>query len=175
MHSEGNTEKYQDIIKQLSLIDNLEDWHWYIPSSELQKEDKKHIYESAERLWIKRKISDGSLLIHPEVREELIEREYNPLPIHKKMIWASLLASYDGTDSREYFQRIKKIIIKKHGNKWWFDVYNRIKPIYAAKRRILKQINSTGPILKHAASRSMFLGNVLSESRDDALRMIPKE
>ncbi|WP_347253924.1 hypothetical protein [Leminorella grimontii] len=175
MHSEGNTEKYQDIIKQLSLIDNLEDWHWYIPSSELQKEDKKHIYESAERLWIKRKISDGSLLIHPDVREELIEREYNPLPIHKRMIWSSLLASYNGTDRSDYLKKIREKITKKYGREWWDDIDRRIKPTYIARRRLLKQNNSTGPALKYAASQSMFFGSLLSESRDDVLRMIPKE
>ncbi|AKJ43523.1 hypothetical protein [Pragia fontium] len=173
MYSGSNIDEYQHLIKRLSLIDNLENWPSH--TRNLDKEDKKHIYEFARRLWIERKIADGSLLLHPDIREQLIEREYNPLSIHKKMIWASLLASYEGTDSKEYFQKIKKKLIKKYGNKWWVDVYNRIKPTYAARQRILKQINSTGPALKYAASQSMFLGYTLSEVRDDALRMIPKE
>ncbi|MBC5788720.1 hypothetical protein [Providencia sp. JUb39] len=175
MHSGGNTEKYQDIIKKLSLIDNLEEWHWYIPTSELPKEDKKYIYDSAERLWIKRKITDGSLIIHPEVREELIEREYNPLPIHKKMIWASLLASYNGIDKNAYIERIRKKITKKYGREWWDDINRRIKPTYIARQRLLEQINSTGPALKYAASQSLFFGSLLSESRDDVLKKIPKK
>lgn len=175
MHSECNTEKYQDIIKQLSLIDNLEDWHLYIPTSELQKEDKKYIYESAERLWIKRKISDGSLLIHPDIREELIEREYNSLPIHKKMIWSSLLASYNGINKSEYFNKIREKITKKYGREWWDDIDRRVKPAYIARQRLLKQNSSTGPGLKYAASQSIFFGCLLSESRDDILRVIPKE
>ncbi|MBD1229516.1 hypothetical protein [Xenorhabdus griffiniae] len=141
----------------------------------LEKEDKKHVYEFAKRLWIKRKISDGSLLLHPDVRAELIQREYNPLSIHKKMIWASLLASYDGTDSREYFQRIKGKITKKYGSKWWLDVYKRIKPTYAARQHILKHIDGAGSAVKYAASQSMYLGDIYRESRNDALRMIPKE
>ncbi|CDL79889.1 hypothetical protein [Xenorhabdus cabanillasii] len=173
MYGRNDTEKHQDLIKKLSLIDNLENWPSH--TLRLEKEDKKHVYEFAKRLWIKRKISDGSLLLHPDVREELIQREFNPLSIHKKMIWASLLASYDGADSQEYFQRIKGKIIKKYGNKWWLDVYNRIKPTYAARQHILKYIDGAGAAVKYAASQSMFLGDVYRESRNDALRMIPKE
>ncbi|CDH07902.1 conserved hypothetical protein [Xenorhabdus bovienii str. oregonense] len=173
MYSRNSTEEHQDLIRKLSLIDNLESWPSHTMG--LEKEDKKHVYESARRSWIKRKISDGGLLLHRDVQEQLIQREYNPLSILKKMIWASLLASYDGTDSKEYFQRIKEKIIKKYGNKWWSDVYNRIKPTYAARQRILKQTNGTDPVLKYAASQSMFIGDIFRESRNDALRMIPKE
>ncbi|MDC9622158.1 hypothetical protein PSI22_11085 [Xenorhabdus sp. XENO-7] len=173
MYSRNHAGEHQDLIRKLSLIDNLESWPSHILT--LEKENKKYVYESARRLWIKRKISDGSLLLHPDVREELIQREYNPLSIHKKMIWASLLASYDGTDSKEYFQRIKGKIIKKYGNKWWRDVYNRIKPTYAARQHILKHIDGAGSAVKYAASQSMYLGYIFTESRNDALRMIPKE
>jgi hypothetical protein len=175
MLSDRDISKYRNLIEKLSLIDNPEDWFRHIKLSEIQIEDKKHIYESAMNLWIKRKIYDGSLLLHPDIREELIDRDFKPLSIHKKMIWASLLASYDGHDSSEYFQRIKQKLIKKYGVEWWLDVLDRIKPTRAAKQRLMKQNNSIGPAFKHAASQSMFLGNVLSESKDDALRMIPKE
>ncbi|MBD2797970.1 hypothetical protein ID856_15750 [Xenorhabdus sp. 18] len=173
MYGRNGTEDHQDLIKKLSLIDNLESWPSH--TLRLEKEDKKHVYEFAKRLWIKRKISDGSLLLHPDVREELIQREYNPLSIHKKMIWASLLASYDGADRKEYFQRIKEKIIKKYGRKWWLDIDSRINPAYAARQRILKYIDGAGSAVKYAASQSMTLGNVYRESRNDALRMIPKE
>lgn len=175
MYSEGNIEKHQDIIKKLSLVDNLEDWHWYIPTSELQKEDKEYIYKSAERLWIKRKISNGSLLLHPDIQEELIERKYDPSPVHKKMIWASLLASYNGADRTEYFQKIKKKIIKKYGYEWWTDINHRIKPTYIARQRIIKEIDSIGPAFQYAASKSMFLDHTVRESRDDILRTIPSK
>ncbi len=165
--------EHKILIEELSKIDDLEAWSSYVPH--VEKEIKKHIYESAERLWIKRKISDGSLLIHPDVREELIEREYNPLPIHKKMIWSSLLASYNGIDKSAYFKKIREKITKKYGREWWDDIDRRIKPTFAARQRLLKQKNSTGPALKYAASQSMFFGSLLSESRDDVLRMIPKE
>ncbi|ECO4189975.1 hypothetical protein FYD92_23270 [Salmonella enterica] len=168
-------EKYQKIIEQLSLIDNLEEWHRNVLILDLGKETKKNIYELAKHLWIKRKISDGSLLLHPDIRTELIEREYNPLSIHKKMIWASLLASYEGSDSKAYFQLIKEKIIKKYGNKWWLDVYNRIKPTYAVRRRLMELDNSIGAAFKYSASQSSFLNHTLSLSRDDVLRKLPKE
>ncbi|MFJ5333059.1 hypothetical protein [Pectobacterium versatile] len=175
MHCDSDIAKHQSLIEQLSLIDNPIDWYQNINISELKKEEKKHIYELALHQWIKRKIFDGSLLLHPDIREELIQRKYNPSSIHKKMIWASLLASYEGNDSREYFQQVKKKIVKKYGNKWWLDVYKRIKPTYAARKRLLEQTSSTGAAFKYAASQSIFLRNTLYESRDDALRMIPKE
>ncbi|MEA4040476.1 hypothetical protein VBJ83_20140, partial [Enterobacter hormaechei] len=88
MLSNFNTEQ-QTLIEKLSLVDDLETWATY--TRHLEKEVKKSIYDCARPLWIKRKILDGSLLLHPNVRIDLIEREYRPLSIHKKMIWASVL------------------------------------------------------------------------------------
>lgn len=139
MLSDFNTEQ-QTLIEKLSLVDDLEAWATY--TRHLEKEEKKKIYECARRLWIKRKLLDGSLLLHPNVRSDLIEREYRPLSIHKKMIWASVLVSYKGEDSKAYFKRIKGKIIKKYGLKWWKDVDSRIKPAYAAQQRILKRVGA---------------------------------
>ncbi|MDE1476754.1 hypothetical protein KKJ01_00415 [Xenorhabdus bovienii] len=173
MYSRNNAGEHQDLIRKLSLIDDLESWPSHTLA--LEKKDKEHVCESARRLWIKRKISDGSLLLHLDIREELIQREYNPLSIHMKMIWASLLASYDGANRTEYIQRIKKKIIKKYGDEWWSDVDKRIIPAYKARQYILKYIDGAGAAVKYAASQSMFLGDVYRESRNDALRKIPKE
>lgn len=100
MLSDFNTEQ-QTLIEKLSLVDDLEAWATY--TRHLEKEVKKNIYECARCLWIKRKILDGSLLLHPNVRNDLIDREYRPLSIHKKMIWASVLVSYKGEDSKAYY------------------------------------------------------------------------
>lgn len=54
-------------------------------------------------MWIKRKILVGSLLLHSNVRNDLIQWDYRPLSIHKKMIWASVLAFYKGEDSKAYY------------------------------------------------------------------------
>ncbi|WP_447873524.1 hypothetical protein [Serratia fonticola] len=165
--------EYQVLIKKLSLIDDLDSWP--IHTRSLNSEDKRYVYEIAECQWIKRKIADGSLLLHPEISEQLIERQYKPLAIHRKMIWASVLASYDGVDSKEHFARVKKKIIKKHGNQWWLDVYKRMKPAYAARQRILKNIGSKGSALNFAASRSTFFSEILNDEYEAALRMIKKE
>ncbi|MBA0170049.1 hypothetical protein IG612_01250 [Pectobacterium sp. FL60-S17] len=172
MLSNFNTEQKM-LIERLSLIDDLE--AWAACTKHLDKELKKIIYESARCLWIKRKIHDGSLLLHPNVRNELIERKYSPLSIHKKMIWASVLVSYRGGDSKEYFKRIKGKIVKKYGLKWWRDVDNRIKPAYAAQQRILKRVGTIGTGVKYFASQSSFIGGILNDELDAALRMIPEE
>ncbi|KLU15853.1 MULTISPECIES: hypothetical protein [Xenorhabdus] len=173
MYSKNNIGEYQDLIRKLSLIDNFETWMVHVQF--LEKKEAEHVCESARRLWIKRKISDGSLLLHPDIREELIQRKYDPLPIHMKMIWASLLASYDGANRTEYIQRIKKKIIKRYDDEWWSDVNKRISPAYKARQYILKNIDGAGAAVKYAASQSMFLGDIYLESRNDALRRIPKE
>lgn len=172
MLSDFNTEQ-QTLIEKLSLVDDLETWGTY--TRHLEKEVKKIIYECARRLWIKRKILDGSLLLHPNVRIDLIEREYRPLSIHKKMIWASVLVSYKGEDSKAYFKRIKGKIIRKYGLKWWNDVDSRIKPAYAAQQRILKRVGVPGPGVKYFASQSSFVGSMLNDELDAALRMIPED
>ena len=130
MCSDLSTEQKM-LVERLSLIDNIDSWPVYIQG--LGYDDKKRVYTLAERQWIKRKIGDGSLLLHPDIRDELIERQYSPLPLHRRMIWASVLASYDGVDSKEYFKIIKLKIIKKYDNKWWFDICNIIKPAFAAR------------------------------------------
>lgn len=165
--------KHRDVIDELSHVDDLLAWHEYVIGQ--TDEEKKQIYEEAKKLWIKRKIENGSLLLHPDVRDELIQRNYSPLSIHKKMIWASILASCDSSDSKEYFAKAKEKIIKKYNTKWWLDVYNRIKPTYAAKQRLLKQNNGMGSAVSYAAKNSVFLASVHQKSRDDALKMIPKD
>lgn len=42
-------------------------------------------FEIAERKWVERRLNDNTLLVHPNVRSELIERQYKPLARHKKM------------------------------------------------------------------------------------------
>ena len=167
--------QYNYMIEELSLQDNLEDWSKCSELSIVDKEYKKIIYKLAIKLWIKRKIGDGTLLLHPDIQEELIRRDFEPLSLHKKMIWASQLASYNGLDSREYFKRIKRKIIAKYGVVWWEDVYNRVKPAYATRQRLLKQIDNIGGATGYFASKSSFLGGVLMETRMDILKMIPKE
>ena len=164
---------HEGLIKNLSRIDDLENWSVHLIN--IDSKDKKWIYEFAERKWIERKLKDGTLLVHPLIREQLISREFKPLSIHRKMIWASVLVSYDGPNSKIRFDRIKEKIIKKHSNRWGFDVYKRIKPTYATRQRLLKQQNETSPALQYATTHSSFFAQMANEERDEALKMIPKD
>lgn len=76
--------QYNYMIEELSLQDNLEDWSKCSELSIVDKEYKKIIYKLAIKLWIKRKIGDGTLLLHPDIQEELIRRDFEPLSLHKK-------------------------------------------------------------------------------------------
>lgn len=165
------TQEYPLLIQNLIATDDLE--RWGSITKNLSKNDKSKIYALAEPKWIKRKILDGTLLLHPDVCAELVAREYKPLSIHRKMIWASVLVMYDGLDSKERYNRIKNKIINKHSNKWWFDVHKRVKPTYAAKKRIEKQ--ALGNVVSFAAQNSSFLSGVAQDTRDNALKMIPRE
>ncbi|WP_194867852.1 hypothetical protein [Pseudoalteromonas sp. PPB1] len=161
--------EHPKLIEQLAATDNLEKWGEI--SKIFTKEDKKKIYDMAEPKWIERKIEEGTLLLNPEVKKELETRDYKPLSILRKMIWASVLVMLEGEDSKENFSRIKRKIIKKHTNKWWFDVYNRLKPTYAAKAWLDKE--GLGLAVSYAVQNSSFLGGVAQSKRDDILRMIP--
>ncbi|TQF70014.1 hypothetical protein [Pseudoalteromonas luteoviolacea] len=159
------------IIENLISTDDLEKW------SELtkgfSKDDKQKLYNIAEPKWIERKINEGTLLLHPKIRAELVSRNFNPLSIHKKMIWASVLVMYEGDDSIERFNRIKQKIISKHSNKWWFNVYQRVESTYIAKDRLKKQ--GLGSATSFAVQNSSFLGNTFNNVVDDILKTIPSE
>ncbi len=165
------SQEHPILIKNLVATDDLEKWGDV--TQNLSKDDKAKIYDIAEPKWIERKLLNGTLLLHPDVRAELTARDFKPLNVHRKMIWASVLVMLEGVDSKERYNRIKEKIIKKHNNKWWFDVQKRVKPTYAAKSRLEKQ--SLGNATSFAAQNSSFFGGVVQGSRDDALKMIPNE
>jgi len=159
------------LIEDLIATDNLEKWG--VLTKSFSKDDKAKIYDIAEPKWIERKIKNGTLLLHPDVRRDLIARNFKPLSIHRKMIWVSILVMLEGEDSKECYNRIKDKIIKKHSSKWWFDVQRRVKPTYAAKSRLKKE--TLGKATSFAAQNSSFLGEVMQGSRDGILKMIPSE
>lgn len=159
------------VIQRLVLKDDLEVWANI--AQEFSHSDRAKLFEVAQPQWIERKINDGTLLLHPEVKAELISRNYKPRVVHCQMIWASVLVTYEGGDSRLYYQRIKEKIINKHSNKWWFQVHKRVDPTFKAYVRIKKQ--NLGRAGNFLAQNSSFLGDIVNESIDDALRMIPKQ
>ncbi|WP_299265177.1 hypothetical protein [uncultured Psychrosphaera sp.] len=164
-------QEYPKLIDELATTYNLEQWGQV--AKEVEDADKKILFELAERLWIKRMVNNQSLLMHPDAKAELVSRDFKLLAKHRKMVWANVLVNLEGADSIERFNQIKEKIIKKHSSIWWRDVYNKVKPTYAVKKR-LEEIN-LGPSFSVAAANSSFFGGVASESRDDILRMIPNE
>ena len=159
-----------ELIKVLSQEDDLEKWNGLVVGT--SGEDVKKVFSEAEKGWVRRKLDDGSLLVHPKVKDEIVSREYELLPRHRKMVWANVLASYDGVDSKARFNVTKENIIRKYGNQWWFDVYKRTKTVYAVKE-ILK--NSCEGAVGFAAKRSTVFGMAVEEERIRALEMLPKQ
>lgn len=164
-------QQYSNVIDELANTYDLELWGEVAEG--VANADKEILFELAERNWIERMINSQKLLLHPDAKAELIARDYKPLAKHKKMIWASVLVNYDGLDSKERFNRIKEKIIKKHNNIWWRDVYNKVKPTYAVKKRL--EETTLGPAVAFAAQHSSFLGGVVAESREDILRRLPND
>ncbi|RND27369.1 hypothetical protein EC575_26720, partial [Vibrio cholerae] len=97
---------------------------------------KKESLERAQPLWIERKVSENTLYLHPDVISDLKKQNWLPNDLQKRMIWASVLASAEGSDRRQRFKSIKAILLKKYGRDWWEDVYKRQKFAFAAKERI---------------------------------------
>lgn len=166
-------ESLEPDIAKVSAIDDIETWNSEV--KDLSPKDKKYVFEFAERRWLKRKIEDGTLLFHPDIHKELLTRLENnkgPLKKHRQMVYANLLASYEKDDSKEYFERMKAKIIKKYNSLWFKGVYDKLKPTYAAHRR-LKDLNS-GIVGKFTA-QSMFMGSMVTEDARAILRRLPTE
>ncbi|MDW5418942.1 hypothetical protein R6242_20425 [Iodobacter sp. CM08] len=159
-------------INRLVGEDYLDEWSSCV--KDLPRDQRAEAFRSAEPLWIKRMVSEGKLLIHPVVAADLKNREWKPIDLHRRMIWASVLASIDSPQGKERFNANKARIVKKHGNDWWFDIYKRVKPAYAARMRIKKNQESHGPVLNHMARHSSVFALALHEEREAALKMIPK-
>lgn len=161
------------IARQFAGIDDLDLWSEV--ASGLDRSQKQAAIQAAQPLWIERMVKEGKLLLHPEVIDTLSRSHWRPQDNHLQMIWASLLASRDSTDSKEYFQRIKKKLLRKYGRDWWEAVYKRVNHAYAAKARIARNIGDLGPGMHTMAKRSIFIGSIVADEYRAALEMIPKD
>lgn len=161
------------IIDQLVHTDSLEDWAK--KTADLSNHDQKIAFEAAKPRWVERMIKDGKLLLHPRVITELRSLNWIPDETHQRMIWASILASLEGENSKDDFKRIKAKLVRKHGHEWWEDVYRRVRPAYAAKERIKNLCQGKSPALNVLAQHSIFIASALHDQRCQALKMIPKE
>lgn len=163
----------RSVINRLVAEDYLDEWSSYI--RQLPEDQRAEAFNTAEPLWIERMVRDGKLLINPVVAADLKNRGWKPTDLHRRMIWASVLVSIDSPNGKERFNANKAKIIKKHGNDWWFDIYKRVKPAYAARMRLKKNQESTGPAINQMARHSSVFALALHEEREAALKMIPKD
>ena len=161
-----------EIAKLLSEIDSLDEWINHCPL--MGREEKKEIYALAEKMWIARMVREQKLLIHPEVSEQLELQSWVATDVQKRMIWASVLASAHGDDSKARFRKVKESLINKYGREWWEDVYKRQKPAWAAKERIRKYKERRTEAVDKFISNTHIGACAASDEVDQALRMIPK-
>ncbi len=162
----------ETLARRLAAIDELETWKLHCHGYSAQ--DKQSAFERAQPLWVKRKVSEGTLYLHPDVIAELRGQDWVPNDLQKRMIWASVLASAEGTTSRERFKTIKTCILKKYGRDWWEDVYRRQKHAFAAKERIRKQSASNGPAVNMLIANTHLFDEAARDQVKTALSMIPK-
>lgn len=155
---------------KLSKIDELEEWKDHLEG--FSKFEIAQAFEEAQPLWVQRMIREEKLYLHPDTIEQLERQKWIPDDLHKRMIWASLIATDENSSSKARMYRIKNKLIKKHGRDWWEDVYSRLKYIYAAKERIRK-IHS-GPAVSSFISSTIIGAESASDERIKALCMIPK-
>lgn len=160
----------EELAKVLSNNDELETW-----KNHTQGHDKSQVagaYEEAQKLWLKRMISEQRLFLNPDVIVDIQRQRWKATGLQKRMIWASLIAADESRASKKRMYRIKKSLIAKYDSDWWEDVYSRIKPAFAAKERI-KKINS-GPAVSKFISITFIGVEAAHMERDSALRMMPK-
>ncbi|WP_084976559.1 hypothetical protein [Plesiomonas shigelloides] len=162
----------EELVQKLASIDELETWKKHCQGHSNQ--DKKAAFERAQSLWIVRKVSENTLYLHPDVISDLKKQNWLPNDLQKRMIWASVLASAEGSDSRQRFKSIKADLLKKYGRDWWEDVYRRQKSAFAAKERIRKQTASNGSSVNMLMAKTHLFAEIARDQIHAALSMIPK-
>tara|TARA_R100000687_G_scaffold54795_1_gene43697 strand:- start:158203 stop:158697 length:495 start_codon:yes stop_codon:yes gene_type:complete len=163
----------EELVKKLAAIDELETWIQHCQG--YRPEEKKVAFESAQSQWIARKVSENTLYVHPDVIADLRGQNWMPDDLQKRMIWASVLASAEGLNSKNRFKSIKAGLLKKYSRDWWEDVYQRIKPAFAAKERIFKQTSSNGAAIDMLVANTHLFGEAARDQVIAALKMVPKK
>ncbi|EGR0624735.1 hypothetical protein LG851_004507 [Vibrio parahaemolyticus] len=161
-----------ELAQKLASIDELDTWKDHCQG--YSSKDKKAAFELAQSLWISRKVSENTLYLHPDVISDLKQQNWQPNDLQKRMIWASVLVSTEGNDSRVRFKSIKASLLNKYGRDWWEDVYKRQKPAFAAKERIRKQMASNGAAVNMLMAKTHLFGDIAKDQIQAALSMVPK-
>jgi hypothetical protein len=162
-----------ELAKYLFEIDALDKWgEKCLPVGATQRAEA---FRLAEPLWIERMGKTGKLLVHPDVLKELEAQSWVASDLQKRMIWACVLASADGEDSKERFRSIKQKLLRKYGREWWEDVYRRKNNAWAARERIRNKESSYRPAVSMIIANTHLLAGAAADERDSALRMIPRK
>ena len=164
----------EDLARALSCIEELETWGNYCHHKGLDKKIKTHAIKLAKPLWIERMVKTGKLLVHPNVAKDLEMNAWQTNDIQNRMIWASVIASASGEDSKKRFYAIKNHLLKKYGENWWEDVYQRKTYAWAAKERIRKQCKTDSVAINTFKNNTHFFDGYDQEERYQALCMIPE-
>lgn len=162
-----------ELAYKLASIEELETWSSYCDGYSYQA--KKNTFEQAQSLWVIRKVANNTLYIHPDVIKNLQKNNWIPNDLQKRMIWASVLASAEGANSKYRFKSIKNCLLKKYGREWWEDVYKRQKHSFAAKERIRKQREKNGVAVNTLIAKTLLFRDIESDQIHSALKMVPKE
>lgn len=162
----------EGLAQKLASIDELETWNQYCTGYDVIA--KKEAFELGEPLWIARKSAENTLYVNPDILEELKIQNWIPSDLQKRMIWASVLASAEGSTSKARFKSIKNSLLKKHGRDWWEDVYKRQKPAFAAKERIRRRLSANGSAVNMLILNTHLFGHLAQNEVRLALSMIPK-
>jgi len=162
----------EHVARQLAAMDSLESWKDCCP--DIGPSLKQQVYKKAELLWLERMARTGLLLVHPEIMEQLEAQSWQASDLQKRMIWASVIASLEGKDSKQRFREIKTKLLKKYGRDWWEDVFKRKTSAWAAKERMLKNTKSYGAAVTTLIDNTHLFAGIASDEKGRALRMIPK-
>lgn len=160
-----------ELVKQLVDVDYPDEWS--AMTKDCRKEDRAAVFKEAEPVWLERMAAEGKLLMHPDALSDLAKAGWRPTDLHRRMIWASVLASLEGADSKVRFNSIKARLRRKHGNEWWFDVYKRLKATYGARMWLRRQREENGDAVNFLASRTVLVAAAVQDQVDRALRSIP--
>ncbi len=160
-----------ELAQKLSSIDELETWKEHCIGYDSRS--RQVAFQIAQKLWVERKALDNTLYLHPKTVGDLEKQDWIPNDLQLRMIWASVIASAEGTNSKQRFQVIKKSLRKKYDHSWWEDVYKRKNSAYAAKERIKKHSASNGAGVNMLISNTHLFASVAQDEVHRAMSMIP--
>jgi hypothetical protein len=147
---------------------------WMKKCPTMEKERRAEVFVLAGKMWLEKLARQKQLLIHPSILKELEAQSWVANDLQRKMIWASVLATQEGADSKKRFKEIKIYLLTKYGREWWEDVYLRKNGSYAVKEWIRKRVGSYGTAVSTLVENTILFGSMAEEERNKALSSLPE-